>query len=199
MSEGFYSYESRRGIRPVSWEDFVGISKGLARAVASYEPDIILGIARGGLYAATFLSHLLQAELYPIRLTSRYKDRVMYDEPRWLVKPPPEVKDQKVLIVDEISSTGKTLKMAKQEVLALGAKGVRAAVMYAHSAGKDAADYIGFISDELLLNPWDREILQNGEFVLHPEYVHALQQQDLPPDPTLLIAVAPYQLAKEPK
>lgn len=33
------------------------------------------------------------------------------------------------------------------------------------------SDNIGLISDALLLNPWDREILKDGSFQFHPEYV----------------------------
>ena len=66
----FYSYENRKGILPISWEDYFGLCKGLALAISVYEPEIILGIARGGLYAATLLSHLLQAEFYAVRITA---------------------------------------------------------------------------------------------------------------------------------
>jgi len=83
----FYSYEKRRGILPISWEDYFGLCKGLALAISAYEPEIILGVARGGLYAATLLSHMLQAELYTIRITRRFKDQVVYDHPLWIVKP----------------------------------------------------------------------------------------------------------------
>src|SRR5215475_9097672 len=65
MSTPFYSYDNRQGVLPISWDDFFSLCKGLALAVAPYQPEIILGVARGGLYPATLLSHLLQAELYP--------------------------------------------------------------------------------------------------------------------------------------
>jgi hypoxanthine phosphoribosyltransferase len=196
MSMPFYSYDNRQGILPISWNDFFSLCKSLALAAASYQPDIILGIARGGLYAATLLSHMLQAELYCIRITSRFQDRVVYDEPRWLVRPPPIVEGRKVLIVDEISATGKTLRMVEQEVRALGAGEIRSAVMYAHEQGKDAPDYIGVISDALILNPWDREIARDGQFVFHPEYVFALEKQGMAPAETLLLGVGPAPLAK---
>jgi adenine/guanine phosphoribosyltransferase-like PRPP-binding protein len=67
MSTPFYAYDNRQGVLPISWEDFFSLCKGLALAVAPYQPEVILGIARGGLYPAILLSHLLQAEFYPIR------------------------------------------------------------------------------------------------------------------------------------
>lgn len=195
-SNASYNYDNRDGIHPISWNDFFGICKGLALAVAPYQPEIILGVARGGMYPATQIAHLLRIEFFPIRLTNRYKDEVVYDSPRWLVKPPEEVKGKRVLIVDEISSSGRTVNMVKDEVLALGAKEARIAVMYAHTWGTDFADYIGLISDALIMNPWDREILQAGEFVFHPEYAGALAEQGIAPDPSLLIGVEAVPAAK---
>lgn len=193
----FYSYEKRRGILPISWEDYFGLCEGLALAISPYDPDIILGVARGGLYAATLLSHMLQAELYTIRITRRFKDQVVYDNPVWIVKPPSIVKDQRVLIVDEISGAGQTLMMIKEEVERLGAREMRSAVLYAHEQGKDIPDYIGIISDALILNPWDREIIREGQFNLHPEYVHALALQGIAPNTSLLLGIDPLKLAKE--
>ena len=192
----FYSYEKRKGILPISWEDYFGLCKGLALAISRHEPEIILGVARGGLYAATLLSHMLQAELYVIRITRRFKDRVVYEEPVWMVRPPSIVKDQRVLIVDEICGQGITLRMIKEEVVRLGAREIRSAVLYAHEQGKDIPDYIGIISDELILNPWDREILREGKFILHPEYVHALAQQGIVANSSLLLGIEPFKLAK---
>lgn len=192
----FYSYETRKGIHPISWTDFVGICKGLALAASNFEPEMILGIARGGLYAATLLSHLLRVDLYPIRLTRRHNDRVVYDTPRWIINPPAEVKDKRVLIVDEICSEGITLQMAVGETQTLGAKEIKTAVMYSHTWGKQIPDYIGILSDELIMNPWDREILRQGKFILHPEYIHALEQQGIEPNASLNIGIEPYALAK---
>lgn len=48
----YYSYEKRKGILSISWDKFFGLCKGLALAVSPYDPEIILGVARGGLYAA---------------------------------------------------------------------------------------------------------------------------------------------------
>jgi uncharacterized protein len=192
-----YSYAWRRGVLPISWEDYFAICKGLARAVASFQPDSILGIARGGLYPATLLSNMLRSELYTIRITSRFRDVVVYQAPVWLVRPPAVIVDQKVLIVDDICSEGLTLTMAKEEVVQVGAREVRSAVMYAHERAKAVPDYIGIISDALILNPWDREIVQDGTFAPHPEYVDAFKQQGITPPPPFLHGIDARDLDKE--
>ncbi len=191
-----YDYENRVGIRPISWEDFHGLCKGLALAVAPFEPEIILPIGRAGYYPGTLLAHMLQVELYPVRLSRRVRDVVTYPSPQWLVEPPAVVRDRRVLVVDEITATGETITMVKQKVEALGARAVKSAVLYAHSWGTSVPDYIGLISDALLLNPWDREILKDGAFQFNPEYVGALAQQDLAADASLLIDAPVIRSAK---
>lgn len=191
-----YSYEDRNGVRPISWEDFHGICKGLAQAVEAYQPEIILAVGRGGFYPGTLISHMLRAEIYPVRVSRRVNDVVQYENPQWLVRPPDAVKGKRVLVVDEISSSGETLQVVKSEAERLGAASVRCAVMYAHSLGTEVPDYIGLVSDELLLNPWDREFLKDGTFQFHPEYVGALEQQGIAPDAGMLIDAPVVQVQK---
>ncbi len=101
-----------------------------------------------------------------------------------------------MLIVDEICNSGETIQIVKDKAESLGAKDVRSAVLYAHTGGVSVPDYIGLISDALILNPWDREILVDGTFQFHPEYEAALAEQGLKPDLSLLIAAPGVQIAK---
>lgn len=193
-----YDYSTRTGILPISWEDFHGLCKALAAATAAYQPEVILAVGRGGYYPGTLIAHMLQAEIYPVRLTRREQDVVVHRSPRWLVEPPGLVQGRRVLIVDEISSSGETLTMVKQKAAELGAAEARCAVLYAHTWGVEVPDYIGLVSDALLLNPWDREIYRDSEFHFHPEYVEALAQQGITPDASLRIPATPVKLAKAP-
>jgi uncharacterized protein len=184
------------GVRPVSWNDFYGICKGLALAISHYDPEIILGVARGGLYPGTLLAHMLQREFFPIRLTRRVNDVKMLEHPVWVIKPPVSIHRMRVLIVDEFSGTGETLAMAREEVLKLGAIQARGAVLYSQQAGQGTPDYIGLVTDELILNPWDREILRYGEFIIHPEYAYALQQRGVTTEQSFSADVKPIKPAK---
>ncbi len=196
MSQNPYDYSTRQGIHPISWQDMHAICKALALAVAPFQPEIILAVGRGGYYPGTLLAHLLQVELYPVRLSRRVNDVVMYQSPRWLVEPPPVVQGCRVLIVDEICSSGETIAMVKAKAETVGAASIRSAVLYAHTWGTAVPDYIGLITDELVLNPWDREIVREGRLQFNPEYVQALQQQGLDADASLLVGTPVVELAK---
>jgi len=196
MSTNPYDYENRAGIRLISWDDFHGLCKGLVVAISPFQPEIILPIGRAGYYPGTLIAHMLQVELYPIRLSRRFNDIVTYQSPKWLMEPPKAVKNRRVLIVDEICSTGETIAMVRQKVLAMGARTVKSAVLYAHNKGASVPDYIGLITDALLFNPWDREIWKDGTFQFHPEYIEALRQQGSKMDASFLIDTKVIEVAK---
>ena len=56
---------------------------------------------------------------------------------------------------------------------------------------------LGIITDELLLNPWDREVFRNGDFHFNPEYAEALVHQGVEAKAELLIPAKVFRLAKE--
>jgi hypoxanthine phosphoribosyltransferase len=196
MSESSYDYSSRAGVRPVSWDEFHGLVKALAVAVAPWRPEVVLPVLRGGAYAGALLAHMLQIEVYPVRLSRRQDDVVVRDTPLWLVEPPAAVRGRRVLVVDEMCSSGETVRLVKARALELGAAEARTATLYAHTWGTDAVDYTGLITDELVMNPWDREIYRDGAFRFHPEYAGALAEQGMAADASLLIPTPHFVAAK---
>ena len=170
-----YDYSQRSGVDPISWERFEQLVRLLAEQVESFEPQIILGIARGGLFPGTMLSFILRREFYPIRLTRRYEDAVVRERPTWLVRPPDKVRGRRVLIVDEIVDSGVTLALAAYEVRGMGASEVRTAALFAHTWAEPRPDWVALTSDALILNPWDREVLIQGKWATHPELAAALK------------------------
>lgn len=196
MSPQAYDYTTRQGVQAYSWDDCHALCKALAVAVADYEPAIILPVGRGGYYPGTLLAHILQVEVYPVRLSRRVRDEPVFEQPQWLLEPPARVQGQRVLIVDEMCGRGETLTLVKERTLALGASAARCAVLFAHSWGAAVPDYIARITDALVINPWDREIYRAGAFQFHPEYTAALALQGLTPDPAWFPPAAALGLAK---
>ena len=68
MSDLSYDYSSRSGVRPISWDEFHGLVKALAVAVAPWRPEMVLPVLRGGAYPGALLAHILQVEVYPCLL-----------------------------------------------------------------------------------------------------------------------------------
>ena len=197
MSQDSYDYSTRTGVHPISWEDFHGICKALALSVSHFQPEVIVPIGRGGYYPGTLIAHLLQVEIYPVRVSRRINDIIKYREPQWFVTPPAEIARRRVVVVDEICDTGETILKVKEKCLALGASMVKSAVLYAHTKAVHVPDYVGINTDELLLNPWDREVFRNGSFHFNPEYAEAMAHQGVEAKAEFLIPVKAFRLAKE--
>ena len=92
-----------------SCEDFRNDSKKLAIEVKSYNPEVIVAIARGGLSLAQYLGELLDIrEVYSINSIGYDKEKKLatvkvYNTP--LIE-----QGRRVLIVDDIADSGETLK-----------------------------------------------------------------------------------------
>ena len=171
---GTYSHR-HTGVTEVTWQSFGELCKELALKVLAYDPEVIIGIAKGGVLPAAVLASMLRREFYPIRLSRRYDDRLVRDQPAVLVGVPDIVAGKRVLIVDDISVTGKTLQMAAEQAEMLEATAARTASLFVHSSSYKP-DYFVLETDALILNPWDYLVLKNGQFVVHPEYQEELDE-----------------------
>jgi hypoxanthine phosphoribosyltransferase len=172
-----YDYTHRTGLKRLSWNDFARLSRLLAELVEPYQPQMILGIARAGLFPATAVACSLRCELSPIRLTRRSEDVVVHERPVWKVPVPSEVAGKIVVLIDEIADVGQTLSMAAQSARDQGAKEVITASLVSHSWAKPAPQVCALVTDAFVIFPWDKQILQHGEWVPHPEIVSGLKAQ----------------------
>ncbi len=68
-----------------------------------------------------------------VSFSSRLNDVVLHDNPRWLLEPPDLVQARRVLVVNEICSSGQTWRDAVEKVDQMGAAVVKTAVLYAHT------------------------------------------------------------------
>jgi hypoxanthine phosphoribosyltransferase len=154
----------------ITWEQLGSLCGALALQVALFDPEVVVGVAKGGVIPGATIASILRREFYPIRLSRRYNDEVVREHPAVLVGPPPDaVKGRRALIIDEIAVSGETLQLAVELLREAGAAEIRTATLYVHG-GSWRPDYFVIESDALIINPWDYQVLKNGELVIHPEY-----------------------------
>ncbi|MEO6058219.1 MAG: phosphoribosyltransferase family protein [Gemmatimonadales bacterium] len=154
-----------RGVLEVDWPFFGEICRALALRVArDFQPEIVLGIAKAGVVPGVVVASILQSEFTSMTVTRREEG----EAPVLISGPPPTIRGRRVLLVDETCDTGSTMKLALSEVRALQPAEVRTAVSF--KTGDYAPDYHAFETENFIVLPWDREIVQNGELVIRPEY-----------------------------
>ena len=158
-----------RGTLEVDWPFFGEICRALALRVAKeYQPEIVLGIAKAGVIPGVVVASIMQCDFSSMVVTRQEAGA----QPIVVSGPPPSVRGRRVLVVDETCDTGSTMKLALSEVRALKPAEVRSAVSF--KTGEYAPDFHAFETDNFIILPWDREIIQGGELVMRPDYAARL-------------------------
>ncbi len=151
--------ESEREV--LDWATYGIAIRELAQQVADsgFKPDMILAIARGGLFAAGSLGYALSVKnLYVMNLEFYAGVDERLDMPVML---PPymdklDLTGAKVLVVDDVADTGHTMKAVHefcQDVVAES----RTAVLYEKSHSLVKCDYIWKRTDQWINFPWSTE------------------------------------------
>lgn len=80
------------------------------------EIDYVIGIATGGIYPAVMIAHQLNLDFGFLHIHFRDADnKPLYNEPRILSNPLEDLdKSKRILLVDEVSVSGKTMEKAKE-------------------------------------------------------------------------------------
>ena len=158
-----------RGVLEVDWPFFGEICRALALRVArEYQPEIVLGIAKAGVIPGVVVASILQTEFSSMAVTRRDAD----SSPVLVSGPPPSIRGRRVLVVDETCESGSTMRLALNEVRAMKPAEVRSAVSF--KTGEYTPDFHAFETENFIILPWDREIIQNGEIIVRPDYAARL-------------------------
>jgi hypoxanthine phosphoribosyltransferase len=173
-----YDYAHRTGIEEISWERFGELSRALTEQLAGKKIDIVIGIARAGLFPATAVACALRRELYPVRVTRRVNDVVQYESPIWRVDVPATVASQRLVVIDEIADTGETLAIVAARALERGARQVWTMSLVAHSWADPKPEFSALHTDALVIFPWDKQVFTGDGWQTHPELESALRAQD---------------------
>jgi hypoxanthine phosphoribosyltransferase len=145
----------------LSYERFGVAARELAEIVVEdgYEPDWIVGIARGGLLIAGAIGYALSIKNIATMNVEFYTDvEERLDMP--VLLPPVlnllDLTDTKVLVVDDVADTGETLKMVL-DLLATSVAEVRSLVIYEKSRSMVKADFVWKRTDQWINFPWSCE------------------------------------------
>jgi uncharacterized protein len=166
------------GIEEITWERFEALTRTLTSQLADARIELVVGIARGGLFPATAVACSLRCEFFPVRLTRRVKDRPTFARPIWQVDVSAQVADKAVAVIDELADTGETLVLAAERIKQNGAARVVTASLISHSWAKPIPDVVGLTTDALVVFPWEKNVYVDGKWELHPDLYQAFRQRE---------------------
>jgi hypoxanthine phosphoribosyltransferase len=146
----------------LTWERYGDAARELSRLIrdSGFVPDIVLGIARGGLVLATSLAYGLDCKnLFSINVEFYTGVGTTLAAPVML---PPyldssELDDARVLVVDDVADSGKTLELVMDFCRGHVAE-ARSAVLYQKSASVLDADVVWQRTDRWIDFPWSTNL-----------------------------------------
>jgi hypothetical protein len=168
MSPRRYVVDRSKGVMLIDWPLFGELSRALAIKVArAYDPEIVIGVATAGVVPGAVVSAILDREFHSIIVSRRQRDTIR-ETPAVLGAAPPEVRGHRVLIVDETSDSGATMRLAVAAIVNAGATTVRTAVSF--KTGTYEPDFYALATESTIVLPWDREVMVDGDLVPNPMY-----------------------------
>jgi hypothetical protein len=156
----------------LSWEFFGELCRVLAVKVATsgYRPDLVVGIAKAGVIPGAVVASILRCDFYSLKISRDLAGEKQRVRPKILSAAPKEALDRRVLIVDEICTSGETMRIATNALRQVKPLELMTATSLMKQGGF-RPDFYALETDAMVIFPWDRHIVsETGEIVQNPLY-----------------------------
>lgn len=135
------------------------LAKELAKQIKKdkYKPDILIGLARGGLVPTMHLSDLLGvSDVITLRIEHYATMGETYDEPRIKYETLYDLKGMNVLVIDDCSDSGKSLELAMQKIKEFNPKEIKVATLHVRETSRFKPHYSAESMDDYwIIFPWN--------------------------------------------
>ena len=151
-----------------SWDQVYDMLMELAKRVkdSGFRPDLIVGVCRGGWAPARVMSDLLEnANTASIRIEFYLAPGVTARKPVISQAIMVPVKGANVLVVDDVSDTGESLKVAVEHIDVCGARAIKTATLYYKPQSIFKPDFFMVQTEQWIIFPWER--LENTRRLLN--------------------------------
>ena len=142
----------------ISWNDVQKMSEKLAEMVmeSGFKPDVVVAVSRGGFAPARILCDLLDIKkLASVKVEYYTSVGVRRKEPVIVYPLNADVKNLRVLIVDDVADSGQSLLKAKTHVEEKGASEVRTATLHYKPWSIIKPDYYVDETEDWVVYPWE--------------------------------------------
>jgi hypoxanthine phosphoribosyltransferase len=147
-----------------TWNQIYNMLLNLAEKIKKdrFKPDLIVGVSRGGWPPARVLSDLMDnPNLANVRAEFYLGVAETKGEPVLTQPVSTSVIVKKVLIVDEVADTGKSLKLVKEHIIEEGAEKVKVVTVYYKPWSIFKPDYYEKENSSWIVFPWEiKETIQ---------------------------------------
>lgn len=141
---------------PITWNQYHTLARKLAISILSQSPPVnaIVAISRGGLTLGHVLSDFLRIPISTVSIQS-YTDIQTQGEITITAKLPTPIRGKNVLLVDDVSDSGKTLKRAVSYLRKLGPADITTATMFYKPHSLYRPDIYAKLTTKWILFPYE--------------------------------------------
>jgi hypoxanthine phosphoribosyltransferase len=150
--------ETKAEFEVPTWNQIYAMLRSQAEKIrrSGFKPDIIVGIARGGWVPARVQSDLLEIpDLAVVRVEFYLGVAETRNEPVMTQGVSEVVAGKKVLVVDDVADTGKSLQLVKEHIRQQGAVELRIATVYRKPFSIITPDYYEKETRRWVVFPWE--------------------------------------------
>lgn len=141
-----------------SWEEIYKLSRKVGKEVldSDFNPDVLIGIIRGGLVPARILSELLKnPRLYCMKIEYYDENNKPTEKPNITQELDVHLKDLNVLVVDEVCDSGSSMKTTMEYLKKFEPKQVKTAVVHVKPCSIFKPDFYADETDKWIVYPWE--------------------------------------------
>lgn len=141
---------------PITWKEYHSLTQKLAAAIltSSLQPEQIVAISRGGLTLGHLLSDFLKIPIATIAIQS-YADIQTQGEVKITAKLTTPIAGRRVLLVDDVADTGKTLKRAVAYLRRLRPRDISTVTLFYKPHSDFRPDYFAKETSRWILFPYE--------------------------------------------
>jgi uncharacterized protein len=142
-----------------SWDQIYDLMVDLGRKVkeSGFKPDVIVGVSRGGWPPARIMSDLLNNPNLANMKVEFYKNiGVRSKKPRITQPVTSDVKNRKVLVVDDVADSGLSLRAVRNHLRRKNPDDVKVCTIYYKPHSIYIPDYFAKRTSSWIIFPWER-------------------------------------------
>jgi hypoxanthine phosphoribosyltransferase len=155
-----HSFENCLELEIPSWDQIYDFLLNITEATQKngFKPDLIVGVSRGGLFPARIFSDLLENNKLANVTTEFYVGVAKTRSEPAITQPVSlPVENKKVFVVDDVTDTGKSLKLINSHLKEHGASEITMATIYYKPWSSMIPDYYGKETRHWIVFPWERK------------------------------------------
>lgn len=143
-------------IRRIDWDEYSRLCRLIAKQIQErHQPETVVGIAHGGVIVGATVATILGRDFFPIKFSRRVNASVVRKHAKLLVPPTAHLENKRVLVVDDASFSGETMRAAVRAIKKLQPHKVITAVLVRRGAYEP--DYAATYFAGEVRFPWQGE------------------------------------------